>query len=340
VLFEKIMQEKKKLVRAKNLRRPQNGRGPAVKNDGGTKELLPAEKLKQIYSTMLQCRMVKERVRRMFQQGKLTENSRSRSGREASEVGAMIGLLSEDCVAPRRHDVVTGYGLGCGSMTSATLKHLLAGLLQPANRAHRQAFASRNGGPRIIAGGSPMAARLNISTGVALAYQARKQPNVVVAFSGDDSTALGSWHEAVDFAVAHKLPIVHLVQSDVWTEPPDPRLLVAVKDMDNIGQNSIPTLAVDGNDVVAVYRVAQECIRRAREGHGPSLIECKTQRWPGPPSAIAGDQTEDPIERMETYLKKKGVWSDAWKERLLNSLARQLDEAEKFAEESVAGAKV
>ena len=332
------MQRKKNRAGGKSRHRPQGLGASRTQNDSGAKELLPAEKLKQLYATMLQCRMVKERVRRMFQQGKLTESSRARTGREASEVGVMVGLQHDDCMAPRRHDVVTGYGLGCGLIASAALKRVLASLLLPANRARSQAVATRNGnGTWIIAGESTMAARLNISTGVALAYQARKQPNVVVAFSGDDSTALGSWHEAVDFAVTHKLPIVHVVQSDVWTEPPDPRLLVAVKDMDNVDQE-IPTLSVDGNDVVAVYRVAQECMRRAREGHGPSLIECKTQRWPGLPSGLGTDKADDPVDRMETYLKQKALWSDTWKERLVTSFTQQLDAAERSAEASEASA--
>jgi pyruvate dehydrogenase E1 component alpha subunit len=150
----------------------------------------------------------------------------------------------------------------------------------------------------------------------------------------------------VDFAVTHKLPIVHVVQSDVWTEPPDPRLLVALKDTDNAGHdNGIPTLSVDGNDVVAVYRVAQEAIRRARQGHGPALIECKTQRWPAPAAVSpmtegpGSGMSEDPILRMETYLKQKGLWSDAWKQRLVKSFTRQLDAAEKFADQSAAKAK-
>jgi TPP-dependent pyruvate/acetoin dehydrogenase alpha subunit len=175
---------------------------------------------------------------------------------------------------------------------------------------------------------------------VALAYKTQNKQNVVVAFSGDDSTALGSWHEAVDFAVANKLPIVHVVQHDVWTEPPDPRLLVAVKDMDNMPQDGgIPTLAVDGNDVVAVYRVAQEAIRRARQGHGPALIECKTYRSPTQtgtaqaqnPVTQAEDST-DSISSMETYLRQKKLWSDAWKDRLVSSFGKQLDAAQSFAE--------
>jgi pyruvate dehydrogenase E1 component alpha subunit len=119
-----------------------------------------------------------------------------------------------------------------------------------------------------------------------------------------------------------------------------------VKDIDNrTSDNGIPTLVVDGNDVVAVFRVAQEAIRRAREGHGPSLIECKTQRWPTPlatPKPNPSIQSpgsrppDDPICCMETYLEKKGLWSEAWKERLVSSFTKQLDAAEAFAEQSTA----
>src|SRR5215471_11500941 len=103
------MLEKKKRIRAKSLRRPRKAKanpGADGRNGSNSKELLPAEKLRLLYSTMLQCRMVKERVRRMFQQGKLAENSRSRTGREASEVAATIDLLQGDCVTPRRYDLV------------------------------------------------------------------------------------------------------------------------------------------------------------------------------------------------------------------------------------------
>jgi 2-oxoisovalerate dehydrogenase E1 component alpha subunit len=327
--------------RKTNSRKPRiapTRRLPIASDSDNRSQLLAPDKLKHLYATMLQCRLMNERIRLLFQQGKLAENYHSRAGREASEVGAMIDLLPGDCVAPRRRDPVTCFGLGCGVMHSARLRQVFTQLLHPSNNGRNSASPSHGEhGPLIVARESAMAARLNICTGVALAYRAQNKQNVVVAFSGDDSTALGSWHEAVDFAVANKLPIVHVVQNDVWTEPPDPRLLVAVKDMDNAPQDGgIPMLAVDGNDVVAVYRVAQEAIRRARQGHGPTLIECKTHRWPlqpgAEPSLAQEENLSDPLSWMETYLKQKKLWSDAWKDRLVNSLNKQLDAAESFAQ--------
>src|SRR5262249_12290095 len=120
-----------KFTRKKVLHKTRATLAIATKESGNGKELLPPETLKLLYSTMLQCRLVKERVLQLFRQGKLFENTRSRAGREASEVGAMLGLRPADCVAPRRHDVVTGYGFGCGLMPAAQVKHVFVQLMRP-----------------------------------------------------------------------------------------------------------------------------------------------------------------------------------------------------------------
>jgi TPP-dependent pyruvate/acetoin dehydrogenase alpha subunit len=78
----------------------------------------------------------------------------------------------------------------------------------------------------------------------------------------------------------------------------------------------IPGIAVDGNDAVAVYRVAREAINRARSGRGPSLIACRTF-----------DSAVDPIAHMERYLEKHGWWTKARKRQLAKEFRREIDEA-------------
>ncbi|HJX83174.1 MAG TPA: thiamine pyrophosphate-dependent enzyme, partial [Candidatus Angelobacter sp.] len=75
----------------------------------------------------------------------------------------------------------------------------------------------------------------------------------------------------------------------------------------------MPSIIVDGNDVVAIYRVTHEAIRRAREGHGPALIHCRN---------IGAD---DPLKVMENYLKQKRFWSDSWKQKIATAFNRELD---------------
>ena len=80
------------------------------------------------------------------------------------------------------------------------------------------------------------------------------------------------------------------------------------------GKNSLPVIEVDANDVVAIYRVSQEAIRRAREGHGPTLIVTN----------IAPGSADDPLEFMEQYLRARRLWSDAWKQKVVKDFSAEL----------------
>jgi TPP-dependent pyruvate/acetoin dehydrogenase alpha subunit len=324
---------------ARGVSKPRIATAPArrEKPDNGSK-LLGPKKLKQLYSTMLRCRMVREKARILCNLGNPARNHLDARGLEAVEVGALIDLLPRDCISCGRRELSAGYIRG------TPLEELFRQLFDVRAAAGAgDALSPVPGqlGAGILASASTLAARTNISAGVALSFKMQKRPNVVVAFSGDDATLLNSWRESVQFAVAHKLPIVHVVQNDLGTEPAGPKLQAS-------GQESqasppapgIPTLVVDGTDAVAVYRVSQEAIRRAREGHGPALIECKSQRWAGHSeiglSAPSPSQDQkphpDPLVFMETYLRERGVWSEAWKDRLVKTFKRELETAVKSAE--------
>jgi len=295
-------------------------------------KLVSSGKLKQLYSGMLRCRMLEERAQMLLQQGNFNRTHQMRIGGEAAEVGAMFDLQPKDCVSCGRRDMVAGFIRG------APLADVLARLL-----GRTQALTSNGASPAasledtvgIVAGPSTLAARMNVSNGVALAYKMQKKPNVVMVFSGDDATALSSWRESVAFAVARKLPVVHVVQDDLGDETVASLPHAVAKDSD-FSTDAIPRLIVDGTDAVAVYRVAQEAIRRARQGHGPVLIECKTRRWvghsdvgprPSPANTNKDPGSSDPLLSMEAYLKKRGLWSDAWKERMVRSFTKEFDAA-------------
>ena len=299
-------------------------------------KLLSSGKLKQLYSGMLRCRMLEERAQTLVDQGNFNRAHQMRIGGEAAEVGAMFDLQAKDCVSCGRRDVVAGFIRG------APLADVLAQLLTPAHASNSNGTyppAPLEDTVGVVAGPSTLAARMNVSAGVALAYKMQKKPNVVMVFSGDDATALSSWRESVAFAVARKLPVVHVVQDDLGDETVASRPQAMAKDSDS-STDAIPRLIVDGTDAVAVYRVAQEAIRRARQGHGPALIECKTQRWvghsdvapaPSPANANQDAGLSDPLLSMEAYLKERGLWSDAWKERLVRSFTKEFDAAIKRA---------
>jgi TPP-dependent pyruvate/acetoin dehydrogenase alpha subunit len=303
---------------------------------------LNEEILKRLYAYMLKCRMVEERARLLFRQGKFAGNYYAAVGQEATEVGATIDLLPEDTVAPSHRNFVTN--IMKGTPLRLMYAQLYARKTSPDQGRSSPAhcgYAPLN----IITPASTIAAQLNIGTGVALAYKMQKKQNVVVALSGDGSTSLGFWHEAVNFAGVHKLPIIYVVENNLWAESVSTSLQTAVEDLSVKAQAyGMPGITVDGNDVVAVYRVAREAINRARGGGGPTLIECKTYRWYGhseidpakyrSPEEVEYWKSRDPIPAMQQYLEKQDLWSDQWKQELTADFNKEIDEAIEFAENS------
>jgi len=303
---------------------------------------IPAEKLKQLYALMLKCRTMEERIRVLFKQGKFAGNYYAAVGQEATEVGCAVDLRPDDTIAPSHRDFISN--LIKGTPLNLMISQIFARKTSPDQGRSSPAhcgYAPLN----IITPASTIAAQLNIGTGVALGYKMQKKDQIVMAFSGEGSTSLGFWHEAVNFAGVHQLPIVYVVQNNTWAESVHVSLQTRVQDISEKAQGyGIPGITVDGNDVIAVYRVASEAIHRARNGGGPTLIECKTYRWYGhseidpakyrDPEEVERWKAKDPIPFMERYLQKQGLWSDDFKQKIVADFHKELDEAIEFAEKA------
>ena len=316
--------------------------GSNPQGNGTGKPPLPAEKLKQLYATMLKCRTMEERVRILFKQGKFAGNYYPAVGQEATEVGCAVDLRPSDTIAPSHRDFISN--LIKGTPLKFMFAQLYARKTSPDQGRSSPAhcgYAPLN----IITPASTIAAQLNIGTGVALALKMKKKDDVVVAFSGEGSTSLGFWHEAVNFAGVHNLPIVYVIQNNLWAESVNVSLQTKVQDLSVKAQAyGFPGITVDGNDAVAVYRVATEAINRARNGGGPTLIECKTYRWYGhseidpakyrDPQEVEHWKAKDPILFMENYLRKHNLWTDDFKKQILDEFQVELDAAIDFADKS------
>lgn len=304
---------------------------------------IPAEKLKQLYTLMLQCRTMEDRVRILFKQGKFSGNYYAATGQEAIEVGCAVDLRPTDWVAPSHRDFISN--LIKGTPLKAMISQLYARTSSPDKGRSSPAhcgYAPLN----IITPASTIAAQWNIGTGVALALKMQKKDDIVMAFCGEGATSLGFWHEAVNFAAVHKLPIVYVVHNNRWAESVNIRLQMANENVADRGQGyGIPGITVDGQDPVAVYRVATEAIDKARRGGGPTLIEAKTYRWFGhseidpakyrDPEEVEYWRTQrDPIPLMEKYMEQHGAWSDDFKKGVLDDFNKQLEEAIQFADSS------
>ena len=161
---------------------------------------------------------------------------------------------------------------------------------------------------------------------MALANKREKNAAVVVAFTGKAVTALGAWHETLALSARRSLPIIFVVENNSRVNSARPRS--GWEDFTQKAQSyGLPGITVDGNDVVAVYRVAHESLERVRQGDGPVLIEARTYRQ----ADQTGRGEPDPLTQMEEYLAAKKLFQSRWKNRLVEEFSRELDAAAKAA---------
>jgi acetoin:2,6-dichlorophenolindophenol oxidoreductase subunit alpha len=312
----------------------------ATPNSSHPNPLISDEKFKQLYSMMLQCRLLGERARILKKQKRFKGDYYAVVGQEATAVGAGIDLRPHDAVAPAHRDFILDFIQGVP--LTALFNHLY-GRSTSLDRG-RSASAHCEYPPlNLIDPAETMTERLKIGTRIALANQMKKNDNVVVAFSGEDSTALGFWHDALNFAGARNLPIVFVYQNSMSMKSDSGKIQDEVEDTSSkaVGYG-FPGITVDGNDAVAMYRVAQEAIERARSGGGPTLIEAKTYRCYGRPEIdpanyrsadeVEDRKSKDPIATMEVYLTGKGLFTTTWKKQIAESFRKDLDAAVEVAE--------
>ena len=300
------------------------------------------ELLLGLYRSMLKCRMCDEKARVLFKQSKYGGNFYSAVGQEATEVGAAYTLRDDDWIAPSHRDWISNIIKG------APLKFCYAQLFAKATSPDRgRSSPAHMGYPplNVITPASSIAGQLNVGTGVALGLKKLGRDTVVVAFFGDGATSIGGFHEALNFAGVHRLPIIYICQNNLWAESVPLRLQTAVTDLSVKAQAyGFPGVTVDGNDIMAVYDASVRAIARARAGEGPTLIECKTYRWYGhseidPAKYRIKEEVEawkkkEPIGRFEKVLVEQKLLNDQKKAAMAAEITAEIDEAVEFAEKS------
>jgi len=159
-------------------------------------------------------------------------------------------------------------------------------------------------------------AHLPIAAGAAWQAQYNKTEQVAVCFFGDGTTNIGAFHEALNFAVIWKLPVVFVCENNLYMEYTPIGDVTAVEHpaADRASAYGLPSIIVDGNDADAVYRIAVTAFDKARAGGGPSLVEAKTYRHSGHSRADPGSYRPD--GELEEWLKKDPI--PMYRQRLLD----------------------
>jgi pyruvate dehydrogenase E1 component alpha subunit len=269
--------------------------------------LISGEKLLALYADLLQCRMILEREQAFAQRGALTGNGGDRAGQEAVVVGVAIDLLPEDTVCSAQGGSIARFVKGVA--LDSLFRDALDGV------------------------GSPD--RIRRAMDAAMVSKREQNGKIAVVFSGGVPVPK-SWHEAMRVARIEYLPVLFVSLDGMLPDPPSVKPQVKAEDAtDKTAPCGLPSITVDGNDVVAVYRVASEAITHARMGHGPTLIECRTFRLSGPaamgagkgprPDEVALRATDDPILNMEKYLTGKGLFSEEFKRRVALGFSKELE---------------
>jgi len=257
--------------------------------------------LKNLYATMYRIRQFEEQVFELYKIGLMPGLAHSYIGEEAVATGTCAALQDKDYIVSthRGHGHLIARGADTKKMMAEVLGKKDGYCKGKAGSMHIVALDKGIlGANGIVGGGIP------IATGAAYMSKYKDTKQVTISFLGDSATNEGAFHESLNMASAWQLPVVYVIENNLYG------ISVALERVTNVQDLSVRAQAygmngvtIDGNNVLKVYETVKEAVALAREGHGPTLIECKTYRW-------KGHHVGDPATQYRTRAEEA-----LWKER-------------------------
>ena len=304
---------------------------------------LPKAVLLDMYERMLLIRRFEERVTVLFAEGRLPGFVHMYIGEEAIAVGICSQLRNDDYVTSthRGHGHLIAKGGNVARMMAELYGKVTGYCRGKGGSLHiTDATLGMLGANGIVGGGLPIA--------VGAAYGAariKRTDQVVVAFFGDGASSEGWFHESLNMASAWRLPVIFVCENNLYGVG---TRLTRVAPMEDIVLRAagygMPGVSLDGNDVLAVREAGAEAISRARQGKGPTLLECKTFRHR---THFEGEQQKymdeaerqrwlarDPILSFGLRLVEGGVATEAELQQIDRAVMGRIDEAVSYAEAS------
>mgnify|MGYP000916190026 CR=1 FL=1 len=303
---------------------------------------LSREKLIHMYKTMKRIREFENKAGELFAEGSIPGFVHLYIGEEAVATGVCANLKDSDFITSthRGHGHIVAKG--------GDLKYMFAELFGKAT-----GYCKGKGGSMHIADADKgilgangiVGAGHNIAVGAGLTAKYKGADQVCVCFFGDGSTNQGTFHESLNLASIWKLPVIFVCENNLYGISMHQSRHQAIQDVaDRAVAYNIPGVVVDGNDVLAVYETAKEAIERARNGQGPTLIECKTYRhrghFEGDPVVYRDEEevkewlAKDPIPRLINYMLDNDIVTEEDIKKIDEEVDAEIKEAIKFAEES------
>lgn len=297
--------------------------------------------LLKMYSCMLLARTIDERMWILNRQGKAAFVL-SCQGQEAAQVGAAYNLRpGYDYVYPYYRD--TAMLLLLGQEAKDLFLNLLGKKEDPNSGGRQMPAHYSDRRLNVVTRSSPVGVQYPQAVGSALAFKIRGEDAVVLASGGEGSTSQGDWHEAMNFTGVHDLPVIFLIQNNVYAISVPQELQVAGSIARRAEGYGFPGVEVDGNDVLAVYEAARQAVDRARRGEGPTLIEARTYRLMAHSSddddrryrdheEVESWRKKDPIIRFRRYLEEADLLDSEGSEEIEERVRVEVEEAVEYAE--------
>ena len=301
---------------------------------------LPEDLLRRLYACMVLNRELDSRLFTLQRQGRIGFYLTS-TGEEAAVIGSAAALEDEDWLVPAYRE--SGLALWRGvdlvqyiSQMYGTARDLVKGRQMPNHYSFRQL--------RMVSISSPVGTQIPQATGMAWAARILGDPVVVCVYFGDGATSEGDFHVGLNFAGVFHAPVIFFCRNNQWaislpTERQTASGTIAVK----ARAYGIRGVRVDGNDILAVYRVTKEAAERARAGEGATLIEAVTYRLGAhsssddprryrPEEEVETWRRRDPLLRFREYLIRRGLWDEDRDQALQEETREKIQAAVREAE--------
>ncbi len=318
---------------------PTLGLRRVIRDDGSadpnTDPFLPNELLLEMHRALLRIRRIDERMLGKQRQGKVGFFG-TITGQEATPVATAFALEPRDWVFPalRESAIMLSRGFPLSTWLAQVYGNsgdVLKGRQMPSHMSGRSVNQ--------VAWSSCIGPQIPQAVGAAWAARRRGDDVVTCAFMGDGATSEPDFHSAMTFAARWKAPVVLICQNNQWsisvpTNKQTASETIAVK----AKAYGVPGLRVDGNDVLAVYSGVKEAADRARQGGGPTFVECVTYRM-GPHSSsddpsryrsddeVAAWAKKDPLDRFDRFLRRAELLDDGARERMIEEIEREISAA-------------
>jgi len=302
---------------------------------------LTGDDLRSLYRYMLLQRLAEDRIVKLYYQGAIVGACFTGYGHEAIAVGAASALGPQDVASTLHRD------LGARLVLGMPLRYYFANFLGRTGSPTR----GREGnlhigglGPRILLHIDHIGASIPVAAGAALGFTVRGEARVALAFFGEGTLATGEFHEGANLAAVLGLPLVLVCWNNQFAYSTPVHREVAGPIADRMAGYGMDSCSIDGNDVLAVYGAARRAVDRAREGQGPSFLECRTMRIRGhseaddasyvPKALIEEWRPRDPVARFERHLIETQVLTAAQVKDVRATVQAEVDEAQAWAEAS------